>query len=82
MMTHSYDLSAPKKSANLSINSDLLEKARRLKLNLSATLERALAEQVQHAERERWLEENRHAIDAANRLAAEHGLFSDSYQTL
>lgn len=82
MMAHPYDLSAPKKSANLSINSDLLDKAKRLKLNLSATLERALAEQLQHAERERWLEENRLAIDAANQLAAEHGLFSDSHQIL
>lgn len=82
MMAHPYDLAAPKKSANLSINSDLLEKARRLKVNLSATLERALAEQVQRAERERWLEENRPAIDAANQLAAGHGLFSDSYKTL
>jgi antitoxin CcdA len=34
---------APKRATNVSINSDLLTKARGLKINLSATLERALA---------------------------------------
>lgn len=81
-MAHCFDQSAPKKPANLSINSDLLAKARRLKLNLSATLEQALAEQVQLAEREHWMAENRRAIEAANRHAEEHGLFADSFKTL
>ena len=34
-----YDINAPKKATNLSLNSDLLQKARSLKVNLSATLE-------------------------------------------
>ena len=54
-MTQIYNHSAPKKPTNLSINSSLLEKARSLKLNLSATLEAALAEEVRKAEREQWL---------------------------
>jgi antitoxin CcdA len=81
-MARPYDHSAPKKPANLSINSDLLARARRLKLNLSAPLERALAEKVQQAERARWLEENRSAIAAANRLADEEGRFAEDYPTL
>lgn len=40
------DLSAPKKSANLSNNSSLLAQARSLNINLSAILEQALAETV------------------------------------
>ncbi len=32
-----YDIHAPKKATNLSLNSDLLQKARDLKVNLSAT---------------------------------------------
>lgn len=37
-----YDPQAPKKAANLSINADLLGKAKALDINLSATLELAL----------------------------------------
>ena len=37
-----FDSNAPKKPTNLSLNSDLLEKSRKLKINLSATLEEAL----------------------------------------
>lgn len=77
-----YDLTAPKKPTNLSINSDLLAKAKHLKLNLSATLEQALEDSVRKLEREHWLKENRSAIQAANRLVEEQGLFADSYKTL
>lgn len=81
-MLQVYDPSAPKKPANLSVNSDLLAKARHLKLNLSATLEKALAEEVQRAEREQWLMRNRAALEAANQLLERHGPFADSYPTL
>jgi len=81
-MTQPYDHSAPKKPTNLSINSDLLEKARNLKLNLSATLENALATEVRKMERAQWLEKNKKAIDEANQLAEKNGLFADSYRTI
>ena len=81
-MQYSYDHSAPKKATNLSINSDLLDRARKLKLNLSATLETALADEVRKAERAEWLERNQRAIDASNKLAEEKGLFVDSYRTI
>ncbi|WP_167374184.1 type II toxin-antitoxin system CcdA family antitoxin, partial [Bathymodiolus platifrons methanotrophic gill symbiont] len=38
-MQHLYDYTAPKKAANLSLNSDLLKKSKELNINLSATLE-------------------------------------------
>ncbi len=82
IMTQIYNQLAPKKSTNLSINSSLLEKAKRLNLNLSATLETALVEKVRKFEREQWLENNQEAIDATNRLAEEKGLFADSYRIL
>jgi len=82
LVTHVYDHHAPKKATNLSINSSLLAKARRLKLNLSATLEAALADQVKNAERALWREENRDAMAACNRLAEERGRFADSYRTI
>ena len=82
MMAQIYNHSAPKKPTNLSINSSLLDKARALKLNLSATLEIALAQEVRKAEREQWSRENKKAIAASNKLAEEKGLFADSYRTL
>jgi antitoxin CcdA len=81
-MSQTYNRAAPKKSTNLSINSDLLSKARSLKLNLSATLEAALESEIKKTERKQWLETNKNAIDASNRLAEKNGLFSSSYRTL
>ena len=79
-MQTGFDQQAPKKAVNLSINSDLLTKARSLKINLSATLEQALIVQVKNAEREQWKAENKEAIDALNKLSEENGLFSDSFR--
>lgn len=79
-MPQFYDLQAPKKPTNLSINSDLLLKARARKINLSATLEQALALQLRQSEREKWKNDNREAIEALNGLADKHGLFSDSFR--
>jgi len=79
-MPHFYDSKAPKKPTNLSINSDLLSKARAQKINLSATLERALAQQFRQSEREKWKSDNREAIEALNELAEKNGLFSDSFR--
>ena len=77
-MTEIYDTKAPKKSTNVSINSELLEKARDMKINLSSTLERALAEKVREAQRVLWKQENAKAIEAYNQFAERHGTFSDS----
>ncbi len=79
-MQRIYDETAPKKSANLSINSDLLKKARGLNINLSATLEHALMQQVKKVAREAWLKENKQALNSLNDLTEENGLFSDSYR--
>ncbi len=43
---------AAKKATNVSIRSDLLDAARESKLNLSATLERALVEELKHINRQ------------------------------
>lgn len=66
-----------KRAANLSINAGLLDEAKALEINLSATLERALEAEVRVRKRERWLAENREAIAAYNARVAEHGVFSD-----
>ena len=81
-MQQIYDINAPKKATNLSVNSDLLKKARSLKINLSATLEQALALQVNKTAREAWLIENKEAIETLNELTEKNGLFSDSFRKL
>lgn len=72
-----FDSHAPKKPTNVSINSDLLAKAKELKINLSATLETALSEMVSARQRELWKLENKAAIEAYNQLVEEQGTFSD-----
>ncbi|WP_029134572.1 type II toxin-antitoxin system CcdA family antitoxin [Sedimenticola selenatireducens] len=74
------DSKAPKKATNLSINKELLEEARNLNINLSATLEQALTEKVRQERRKQWLEDNREAIEACNQLAEQNGLFSDKHR--
>ena len=70
-----------KKATNVSIRTDLLEAAREAKLNLSATFERALIEELRRAQRERWREENRAAVAAHNDFVEKHGVFSDGLRS-
>lgn len=76
-MNPAFDTHAPKKPTNVSINSDLLVKAKELKINLSATLEKALGELVSAKQRELWKLENKASIEAYNQLVERHGTFSD-----
>ena len=80
-MEPSYDTTAPKKATNLSINSDLLQQARGLKINLSQALEDHLAELIRQKRRQQWLRENRDAIDAYNQKVAAGGVFSDQLRS-
>jgi antitoxin CcdA len=59
----------------------LLNKAKELDINLSATLEQALVEAVKQNQRKEWLEENRKAINAYNEHVEAHGVFSDDLRS-
>jgi antitoxin CcdA len=59
------------------VTSDLLDAAHDANVNLSATLERALAEELASRRRARWRKENRDAIAAYNEYVNAHGTFSD-----
>ena len=61
-MPQLFDENASKKATNLSINSDLLSRARKLKINLSATLEHSLETELRKVERDNWLKNNKKAI--------------------
>ncbi|MCP1607350.1 type II toxin-antitoxin system CcdA family antitoxin [Pseudomonas citronellolis] len=80
-MHTTYDPQAPKKATNLSLNSDLLKQARELDVNLSAVLEEALADVVRERLRQRWLEQNRQAIDAYNQHVDSAGVFADDLRS-
>lgn len=80
-MQPAYDPQAPKRPANLSVNEDLLNKAKEMGINLSATLEQALATALRDKQRAMWLADNKAAIDAYNDHVDKHGVFSDGLRS-
>jgi len=80
-MPIAYDTQAPKRAANLSINADLLSKARELNINLSATLEQALVEALRKKARDQWVAENKAAMEAYNEHVDKHAVFSDGMRS-
>jgi antitoxin CcdA len=70
-----------KKATNLSIDHQLLDRARRLKLNLSQVVEAGLVEAIRLRERAQWLEKNRAALDAYNDHVERQGVFSDGLRS-
>jgi antitoxin CcdA len=75
-----FDVNAPKKPTNLSLNSDLLRKCREININLSATLEQALTDKLAKTEGEKWAEDNKNAIKVYNEFVEENGCFGDEYR--
>ena len=64
-----------KRPTNLSVRGDLLDAARALRVNLSALLERALAEELVRLKWRQWREENARAVAGYNRYVKENGAF-------
>ena len=73
--------SAAKRATNVSVRGDLLAAAREAGLNLSATLERALAGELAELKRKKWREVNEEAIAAYNEFVEKHGTFSDDVRS-
>ncbi len=71
---------APKRATNLSLNARMLDLAKELNINLSATVDRLLAEEIRRHYRDRWLERNKDAIDEYNARIERDGSFSDRYR--
>jgi len=76
-----YNINAPKKPTNLTVNSDLLHQAKDLNINLSSILELALSDAVKQRKREEWKKENTESIDSYNQFVSKNGLFSDGSRT-
>lgn len=80
-MNATLTLPSAKKATNLSVNENLLRKAKSLKINMSALLEEALVKAVTAKEQEQWLAENQSAIEAYNRRIESQGVFSDGLRS-
>jgi antitoxin CcdA len=81
MALHAAPARRRKKAANLSVDESLLERARRLKLNLSQVFEAGLSEAIRRREREEWLRKNRSALEAYNEHVEKHGVFSEGLRS-
>jgi antitoxin CcdA len=71
----------PKRAVNLSLNAQVLDKARELGMNLSATVDALLADEVRRRYWERWNEENKDAIAHYNARIEREGLPLARYRT-
>lgn len=80
LSTPSTPTSPARRPTNVTLPDALLREARALGINLSQACERGLAAEVGSIRRERWLEENRAAMDAWNEHVAEHGLPLAAYR--
>lgn len=69
-----------RRPANLSIDSELLDAAKDLDVNVSRAAEAGIEEAVRKARRERWLEENREALESSNEYVRKHGLPLEKYR--
>jgi len=76
-----YDTQAAKRPANLSVNGDLLNKAREMNINLSATLEQALESTLRERQKAQWLADNKAAIEVYNEHVEQQGVFSDGLRS-
>lgn len=77
-MAANYDIAAPKKATNLTLNEDLVRTAKRLEIPLSSVTEAALVKAVKEKLAEQWLAENGDAISEYNKMVERDGVFSDS----
>jgi antitoxin CcdA len=79
-----YDLSAPKRPVNLTLNEDLVARARKCTDNLSGLVESLLADFVGRERQRRAAEVEMAAATAAmwNRFDEEFGAFADAHSTL
>ena len=83
-MTAIYDLAARKRPVNLTLNEDLVNRAKGFADNLSGLVESLLADYVARENRARNEKSQavRSAVAKWNKFAAEHGSFSDEHSTL
>lgn len=76
-MSALYNVHAKKKATNLTINSDLLTKAKKLHINISSSLEQTLIQIIKEKESQNWEAQNKSSIEKYNERVTDHGSFGD-----
>jgi antitoxin CcdA len=69
--------SVRKVATNVSLPAALVKRARQAEINLSELLERATEAELRIIDRQKWLDENRDAIESYNEQVLQRGVFSD-----
>jgi antitoxin CcdA len=79
-----YDQAAPKRAVNMTLNEDLVRRARGITPNLSETVETLLAAYVDDAEARAANREQQLAahIAASDAFVAKHGSLADEFNTI
>lgn len=81
MLTRTGTVRTRKKAAKLTVNGELLDSAKRLRLNLSQVFEAGLNAAIHEKQREQWLNRNRAALEAYNEHVERDGVFSDGMRS-
>ncbi|MCB1890341.1 MAG: type II toxin-antitoxin system CcdA family antitoxin [Rhodocyclaceae bacterium] len=72
--------SPPKRATNVSLAENLLDEAKKLRINVSQAAEAGLARAVAAKRAELWLKENQEAIESSNTFVERHGLPLGKYR--
>lgn len=70
-----------RKPTNVSLPSDLLERAKELNVNVSRASERGLCEEGQEIEARQWAEQNAELVEAYTAMVERQGLPLTKYRT-
>lgn len=75
-MHHATSRSVPssRRAAELAIDEALLVEAKSLDVDISLAAEEGIAQAIADSKAERWLSENRAALDSSNTFVERHGL--------
>ena len=71
----------PRKSTNVTLPPEVLERAKQLGINLSRASERGVREEIQEAEARRWAEDNAELVAAYTAMVDRDGLPLAKYRT-
>lgn len=71
---------ASRRPTNVTLHANLIAEAKQLGINISEACETGLRDRVAQARRQRWLEENREAIEDYNARIERHGLTLAKYR--
>lgn len=76
-MQPAYNVNAPRRHVNLTANSELVDRVRSEKGNLSAMFEQSMIAFLVERELTRWKEENKATFESYNRMIEERGTLAE-----